>query len=242
MIVYKAENKEDAGRIVGNILSAQIVTKPESVLGLATGSTPETAYERMVKLYEQGDVDYSKVKTVNLDEYKGLSGDDSRSYRFFMNEKLFNRVNIDKSNTYLPDGTESDSETACTDYDAIIEGLGGIDIQLLGLGCNGHIGFNEPAEYFSLSTQCVDLAESTISANSRFFSGADEVPRQAYTMGIGTIMRAERVLLMVTGENKRDILVRALNGEVTPRLPASILRFHKNLILVGDKDALGENF
>lgn len=242
MRIYRGKDSDDAGRIVGNILGAQVVTKPDCVLGLATGSTPISAYNRMVDMYNEGTVDYSYVKTVNLDEYRGLSGDHDQSYRYFMNTHLFNKININKDNTFVPDGLENDSKKACEEYDSIVNSMGGIDIQLLGLGHNGHIGFNEPADNFSKGTNCVDLTQSTIDANARFFESSTDVPKQAYTMGVGSIMNAKNVLLMVTGEGKREILDKAFHGPITPRVPASILQLHPNVILVADEAALGDNF
>ena len=176
-----------------------------------------------------GDLDFSKVTTVNLDEYKGLPRDNDQSYYYFMNDNLFDHVNIDKENTHVPNGMIEDSEKECADYEALIASLGGQDLQLLGLGHNGHIGFNEPADAFDKTTHCVDLTESTIEANKRFFASADEVPRQAYTMGIGTIMQAKKILIVVNGENKADIVERAFFGPVTPEVPASILQLHNDV-------------
>lgn len=175
-------------RMAANILSAQVILKPQCVLGLATGSTPIGAYEQLIAWYKKGDIDFSEVTTVNLDEYKGLSPENEQSYRYFMDTHLFNHINIDKKRTFVPDGLEPDSCKACTVYNQIISDCGGIDLQLLGLGNNGHIGFNEPGSAFEKETHCVDLAQSTIDANTRFFSSMDEVPKQAYTMGIKTIM------------------------------------------------------
>ena len=242
MKIYRGKDYADAGRIAGNILGAQIVSKPDSVLGLATGSTPIGAYERLIEMYKEGDVDFRELKTVNLDEYRGLNGDHDQSYRYFMNTHLFNSVNIDKNKTFVPNGMEPDQDKACAEYDKIVEELGPVDIQLLGLGNNGHIGFNEPADAFTKGTNCVDLTKSTIEANSRFFESEDMVPKQAYTMGIGTIMQAKRVLLMVTGEGKRDILNQAFHGPISPKVPASILQLHPDVILVADEAALGDNF
>jgi len=242
MRVYCGKSYEEAGKIAGNLIAAQVVMKPDCVLGLATGSTPISAYETMVEKYKAGELDFSKVKSVNLDEYRGLSPENDQSYRYFMNTHLFDHVNIDKANTNVPDGLEADAEVACKKYDEIIEKSGGIDLQLLGIGHNGHIGFNEPADSFAKSTNCVKLAQSTIDANARFFDSIDDVPKEAYTMGIGTIMKAKCVLVMATGEGKSDILKKAFLGPVTPQVPASILQFHPNLIIVGDKDALQDNF
>lgn len=240
MRVYCAKNYEQASRTAANIISAQIIMKPDCVLGLATGSTPIGTYEQLIKWYEKGDLDFSKVKSINLDEYKGLTAENDQSYRYFMNTHLFDSVNIDKKNTFVPDGTESDSEKACRDYDEIIRSHGGVDLQILGLGHNGHIGFNEPADDFAKGTHCVKLTESTISANARFFASMDDVPKEAYTMGIGSIMQAKKIVVIVSGEGKKDIVKKAFLGPITPQVPASVLQLHSDVILVGDEAALSE--
>ena len=217
MKVYKVKNYQELSRKAANIIAAQVITKPNCVLGLATGSTPVGTYETLVSMYENGDLDFSQVTTVNLDEYKGLDASNDQSYRYFMNKHLFSRVNIPIKNTYVPDGTEPDSETACSSYNDILHRVGPADLQLLGLGHDGHIGFNEPADSFADETQCVDLEEITIQANKRFFASEADVPRQAYTMGIGTIMRTKAVLVIVSGEDKADILNQVINGPVTPQ-------------------------
>ena len=185
-------------------------------------------------------MDFSEVKTVNLDEYKGLARDNDQSYYYFMHKHLFDRVNINPDNTNVPDGTQMDSEKECARYEKLIESMGGVDIQLLGIGRNGHIGFNEPDNCFAKTTHCVDLTESTIEANKRFFASADDVPRQAYTMGIGTIMKAKKILLIVNGEDKADALAKAVYGPVTPEVPASILQFHNDVVIVADQAALSK--
>mgnify|MGYP000124510305 CR=1 FL=1 len=239
MVLYQAKDYKDMSRKAANIISAQVIMKPNAVLGLATGSTPVGAYEQLVEWYNKGDIDFSQVTSVNLDEYKGLSGDNDQSYRYFMNKNLFDHVNIDKARTFVPDGTEPDSKVACAKYNAIIDSVGGIDLQLLGLGVNGHIGFNEPHDAFDLGTHCVDLAQETIEANKRFFDGnVDLVPKQAYTMGIRTIMQARKVLMVVNGVGKAEIVKKAFFGPVTPEVPASILQLHPDFILVADEEAL----
>ncbi len=205
MKIYCAKDYEQASRITANILAAQIILKPDCVLGLATGSTPIGAYENLIKRYEAGDLDFSSVHSINLDEYRGLTPSNSQSYRYFMNTHLFDHVNIDKKNTFVPDGLEEDKEKACQDYDEIIRSHGGIDLQLLGLGHNGHIGFNEPGDSFAKTTHCVTLAESTVAANARFFASASEVPKEAYTMGIQSIMQAKKILVMVCGKDKKRL-------------------------------------
>ena len=238
MIICRAKDYDELSRRAANIIGAQIIMKPDCVLGLATGGSPVGTYKELIKRYEMGDLDFSQVSTVNLDEYRGLSPENDQSYRYFMNTNLFNHVNIDKACTYVPNGLEPDADKACADYDAIIDKMGGIDLQLLGLGHNGHIGFNEPADTFTLGTNCVDLQASTIEANTRFFASADEVPRQAYTMGTGTIMNARKVLMIVSGKDKAEIIKKAFFGPVTPQVPASILQMHPNFVLVADEDAL----
>ena len=240
MRIIKATDYKDMSRKAANIISAQIIMKPDSVLGLATGSTPIGLYEQLVEWYNKGDLDFSKISTVNLDEYKGLNRENDQSYYYFMHDHLFNHVNIRPECTNVPNGMEPDSEKECKRYEALIDRLGGADLQLLGLGHNGHIGFNEPAPVFEKATHCVDLTESTIEANKRFFASADEVPKQAYTMGIGTIMKAKKILVVVSGEDKADIVKTAFTGPVTPKVPASILQMHPDVLLVGDKAALSK--
>lgn len=240
MKIFETANYQEMSRKAANILSAQVILKPDCVLGLATGSTPIGTYDQLVDWYEKGDVDFSEVKTVNLDEYRGLTRDNEQSYYYFMHRHLFDRVNIVPENTYVPDGTEKDARKECDRYERLIESMGGVDIQLLGLGHNGHIGFNEPAPVFAQRTHCVDLTESTIEANKRFFASAEDVPRQAYTMGIGTIMKAKKILLIVSGEDKADIVAKAFFGPVTPEVPASILQLHGDVIIVADRAALSK--
>lgn len=240
MRIYCKEDYKEMSRKAASIIAAQIILKPESVLGLATGSTPIGTYENLVAWYENGDLDFSMISSVNLDEYKGLSGDNDQSYRYFMNQHLFSKVNIDVSRTHVPNGLEPDSDKACAEYNEIIRKSGGIDLQLLGLGHNGHIGFNEPSDEFDKETHCVDLKESTIEANKRFFASEADVPRQAYTMGIQNIMNAKKVLVVVSGEDKADIVAKEFAGPVTPQVPASILQMHEDVTLVGDKAALNK--
>ena len=240
MRIIVAENYEGMSRQAANILSSVVAMKPDCVLGLATGSTPFGTYQELIKRYNDGDLDFSKVKTVNLDEYVGLEPTHDQSYRYFMQTQLFDHVNIDVANTNVPGGMAQDVEAECRRYDEIITSMGGIDIQVLGMGHNGHIGFNEPAEDFPKGTHEVDLAESTIEANARFFENRDMVPRKAVTMGIGSIMQARKILVVVSGEGKADIVEKAFRGPVTPKVPASILQLHPDVILVGDKAALSK--
>ena len=240
MKIYKAKDYKDMSRKAANIISAQMIMKPNCVLGLATGSTPIGTYDQLVEWYNKGDLDFSEVTTVNLDEYKGLPRTNDQSYYYFMHQHLFDRVNIDPERTNVPNGMEPDAEKECGRYEELIRSLGGVDLQLLGLGHNGHIGFNEPGEAFEKETHCVDLTESTIEANKRFFASADDEPKQAYTMGIKTIMQAKKILIVVNGENKADIVERAFFGPVTPEVPASILQLHNDVTLVGDEAALAK--
>ena len=240
MKIYKAKDYKDMSRKAANIISAQVIMKPNCVLGLATGSTPIGTYDQLVEWYNKGDLDFSEVTTVNLDEYKGLPRTNDQSYYYFMHQHLFDRVNIDPERTNVPNGMEPDAEKECGRYEELIRSLGGVDLQLLGLVHNGHIGFNEPGEAFEKETHCVDLTESTIEANKRFFASADDVPKQAYTMGIKTIMQAKKILIVVNGENKADIVERAFFGPVTPEVPASILQLHNDVTLVGDEAALAK--
>ena len=240
MRIYVGKNYEEMSRIAANVLSAQVTMKPDCVLGLATGSTPIGTYKVLAERCAKGDLDFSQVKSINLDEYVGLSGDHDQSYRYFMNTNLFDHINIDKANTNVPNGLAEDVEAECARYNQVINTLGPIDIQVLGMGHNGHIGFNEPDDHFPLETHKVDLAQSTIDANARFFASADEVPRQALTMGIKTIMQAKAVLVVVNGEGKAEIVKKAFSGPVTPHVPASILQMHPNVILVGDEAALSQ--
>lgn len=238
MKIIKAKDYKDMSRKAANIISAQVIMKPACVLGLATGSTPIGTYAQLVEWYNKGDIDFSEVTTVNLDEYKGISRDNDQSYYYFMNENLFSKINIRKERTFLPDGMEPDSEKACADYNKIIADVGGVDLQLLGLGHNGHIGFNEPGMAFEAETHCVALTESTIKANQRFFASAEEVPKQAYTMGIKTIMQARKILVVVSGEDKAAIVKEAFTGPITPKVQASVLQLHNDVIVVADEAAL----
>ena len=240
MKIYRAKDYNDMSRKAANIISAQVIMKPGCVLGLATGSTPIGAYRQLVEWYKKGDLDFSEVTTVNLDEYRGLTRENDQSYYYFMNENLFDHINIDKSRTFLPEGMEADSDKACRDYNEIIQSVGGVDLQLLGLGHNGHIGFNEPGIAFETETHCVNLTERTIKANMRFFPAEKDVPRQAYTMGIKTIMSAKKILVVVSGEDKADIVKEAFFGPVTPAVPASILQLHNDVIVVADEAALAK--
>ena len=239
MRLIRAKDYSDVSRKAANIIAAQIYLKPDCVLGLATGSSPVGTYKELIAKYEAGDLDFSKVRTVNLDEYVGLTKDHDQSYAYFMRANLFDHVNIDQNNCNIPNGMNPDAEAECARYDAVIDAFGGADLQLLGLGPNGHIGFNEPGNAFELETHCVDLTEATIEANKRFFDGNEDlVPRQAYTMGIKTIMQARKVLVVANGLAKAKAVKAVVSGPVTPECPGSILQLHPDCTLVADEEAL----
>ena len=223
---------------VADLIASHVILDPQSILGLATGSTPIGAYKRLAELNREGKVDFSQVETYNLDEYRGLANDHVQSYHYFMKENLFDHINIDQNNTHVPDGSNPDAEAACAEYDQMVEDAGYVDVQLLGIGNNGHIGFNEPADCFSKGTNCVDLTESTIQANSRLFESIDEVPRQAYTMGVGTIMQAGMVIIAANGKAKAEAVHAMIEGPITPECPASVLQLHPYCIVVADDEAL----
>ena len=240
MKIYRAQDYQSMSRKAANILSAHVILKPDCVLGLATGATPIGMYQQLIDWYRKGDLDFSQVRTVNLDEYLGLAPTHDQSYRYFMQTNLFDHVNVKPENTNVPNGLAPDPEAECARYNQVIAGLGGIDIQVLGMGHNGHIGFNEPGEAFELETHVVNLTDDTINANARFFASREQVPRQALTMGIKSIMQARHILVVVSGADKADIVRRAFAGPVTPLVPASILQMHPHLSLVGDEAALSQ--
>lgn len=240
MRIYREKDYQAVSRRAANIISAQIIGKPDSVLGLATGTSPIGTYRQLVEWYQKGDLDFSEIKTVNLDEYCGLDSSNPNSYHYFMNEQLFSHINIDPANTHLPNGVAALIEEECNSYDTLISSLGGIDLQLLGLGHNGHIGFNEPSDAFPTGTHTVTLTENTIQANARLFSNIDEVPKSAITMGIRNILSAGHILLIVSGADKADALHKTLYGPVTPQVPASILQMHPHVTIVADVAALPE--
>ena len=238
MRIYKTKDYDALSRKAASVIAAQVTLKPDSVLGLATGSSPLGTYKYLIERFKDGELYFSEVKTANLDEYRGLTRENDQSYYYFMYHNLFQHININMGNTNIPDGTTSDAKAEAARYDQVIRGLGGVDLQLLGLGHNGHIGFNEPADAFDKETHCVDLTQSTIDANARFFDSMDEVPKQAYTMGIQSIMQAKKILVIVSGKGKANIVKEAFTGPVTPQVPASILQMHPDVTLIADKDAL----
>lgn len=231
MRIIGTNSYEEMSILAAEIIGAQVLLKPDCVLGLATGTSPVGAYEVLIEKCRKGILDFSQVRTVNLDEYCGISPANPQSYRYFMNTTLFNGINIEKENTHLPDGMAKDMEAESRRYEALIDKLGGVDLQLLGIGRNGHIGFNEPTEDFPRYVHQVRLTESTIQANSRLFERVEDVPTTAVTMGIGTIMKARRILL-IAGEEKRDIIEEAMYGKITPRVPASALQLHRDVTVI----------
>ncbi|MBQ9757516.1 MAG: glucosamine-6-phosphate deaminase [Clostridia bacterium] len=223
---------DELSKKAANIIAAQVILKPCSVLGLATGSTPLGTYKKLAEYNKAGDVDFADVTSVNLDEYQGLKGDNDQSYRYFMDNNLFKNINIDINKTFVPDGCAVDLAKEGQRYDELIKNLGGIDLQLLGIGLDGHIGFNEPDEVFTKETHEVELDPSTIEANARFFASKDEVPKKAITMGMMSIMQAKKILLIANGKNKKDIVEKSFFGPITPQIPASILQLHPDVTVV----------
>ncbi len=237
MNVIVCENYEELSSVAANIIAEQVKKNPSSVLGLATGSTPIGMYNNLVTKNKNGEIDFSKIITFNLDEYYPILPSDPQSYHYFMNENLFSKVNISSQNTHIPNGNSEDIERECTEYDAAIRAHGGVDIQVLGMGVNGHIGFNEPDCELFANTHLTPLTENTINANSRFFASIDDVPKKAITMGVGTIMSAKSILLLVSGKNKHDALSFLLKERISTSNPASLLHLHPNVTLVCDKAA-----
>ena len=237
MNVGVVDTYKEIGEKAADIFVAQLLMKPNSILGLATGSTPLSLYEALIQRYKDGKIDFSQVTSFNLDEYVGLAPDHEQSYRYFMEKNLFEHINIDKNKTYVPDGLVKDADAFGKAYDQQIKDMGYIDLQILGIGANGHIGFNEPDKIFTYATHKVDLAETTIKANSRFFDSIDDVPKQAISMGIGTIMKSKKIILMATGEAKAQAIRDAIYTDPAPEHPASILQFHQNVTVIVDKEA-----
>ncbi len=237
MKIIVTESYDELSFHAGEIIKNQILEKPDCVLGLATGSSPVGTYKHLVAEYKAGKVSFAKVKSANLDEYVGISKDHDQSYYYFMQENLFSHVDIDVASTNIPNGLAGDAEAECARYDAVIDSLGGVDLQLLGIGGNGHIGFNEPAECFSKGTNKIALHDSTIEANARFFASKADVPTHAYSMGIGTIMKAKKILLVASGKDKANAILGLVKGDIRPDMPASILQYHPDVTVVCDKEA-----
>lgn len=236
--IVRARDYADMSRKAANIISAQVILKPNCVLGLATGDSPIGTYDQLIDWYKKGDVDFSEVSTYNLDEYFGIADDDPQSYHYFMNKHFFDHINIDPKNVHVPAGSNTDVDEVCASFDKMVADAGFCDLQLLGIGRNGHIGFNEPDDVFSKGTHCVNLTESTIEANSRLFEREEDVPRRAYTMGVQTIMNARSILVVANGEKKARAVHDMCFGPVTPQCPASILQLHTNVTIVADDEAL----
>lgn len=240
MKVILATGSKDFGKKTAELIIEQVKSNPNSVLGLATGSSPIETYKSIIEDFKENNTDYSNIKTVNLDEYCGIDTSNEQSYKYFMDDNLFNHINIKKDNTFIPNGKALDMSVECDRYEELIKSLGGVDLQLLGIGSNGHIGFNEPNTHFTKKTNCVDLEMETIEANSRFFSSIDEVPKQALSMGIGTIMSAKKILLIATGHSKSNMIYETIFGEVSPKSPCTILQFHPDVTIIADEDAMSK--
>lgn len=238
MRIIATKDYNDMSKNIANIISAQVILKPDSVLGLATGSTPIGTYKKLIEWYNKGDIDFSSVRSVNLDEYCGLDKDHNQSYAYFMYNNFFKHININMQNTYVPNGTNTNVQSECELYEEIIKNLGGVDLQLLGIGHNGHIGFNEPSDCFIKDTHQVKLLQKTIDANSKYFENPDDMPKYAYTMGMGSIMKSKKIIVMVSGADKADILKDMVTGAITPKLQGSILQLHPDVTIVADAAAL----
>ena len=236
--IYYSETKAEAGVKAANSIANLLKEKPSAVLGLATGSSPTAMYDNLADMCKKGEISFKDVKSINLDEYIGLNAEHDQSYAYFMRSNLFDRVDIDLNNTNLPNGLATDYAAECKRYDDLFNSLGGTDIQVLGIGLNGHVGFNEPSDSFTVGTHAVTLDYSTIKANSRFFANEDEVPKMAFSMGIDQIVMSDKIILVADGDAKAEILERALFGDVTPKVPASVLRLHKNVEVYGDAKSL----
>lgn len=237
MQLVKCSTYEAVSRTVAEEIVRLVKDKPHAVLGLATGSTPIGLYQELIRFHRDEGVDFSRVTTFNLDEYYGLAPDHPQSYHYFMQKQLFDHLNIPEQNRHIPDGRPKDVEAFCQSYERLIEKAGGIDLQVLGIGENGHIGFNEPAGELQPGTHLVQLAEATIEANARFFNSRDEVPRQAITMGMRTILQAKRIVLLATGEKKASIVKKLMRSGITTQIPASLLRLHANVQIYADSEA-----
>lgn len=237
MRIIVCENYEEVSKKAAQMILSQVTLKPNSVLGLATGSTPIGMYENLVNLNKNGDIDFSEVRTFNLDEYYNLPKDNDQSYHYFMYKHLFDHININPENIHIPNGMTDDVDAECERYDELIKETGGVDIQVLGIGNNAHIGFNEPTINFEKGTHLVELEDSTIEANSRFFDNIEDVPKKAITMGVGSIFKSRKIMLIATGENKAEAIYNTVYGKVVPEVPASILQFHSDIVLILDKEA-----
>ena len=237
MKVIVTKNYDELSKVAANEMAMVVKNNPKAILGLATGGSPIGMYKELIRMNKEGETDFSKVTTVNLDEYVGLSGDHPQSYRYFMNENLFNHINIDKKNTYVPNGLAKNIEEECKNYDNKIENLGGTDVQLLGIGNNGHIAFNEPDEDLVSGTHLTNLTQDTIQANARFFDSIDEVPKTALTMGLGGIMKSKKIIVIASGESKAEAVKAMVNGKISTKMPASMLQMHRDVVVIVDEAA-----
>ncbi|MDB8790563.1 glucosamine-6-phosphate deaminase [Romboutsia sp. 1001216sp1] len=237
MRILVCKDYNEMSKKAAQMIASQLTLKPDSVLGLATGSTPIGMYKELVSMYEEGLIDFSEVKTFNLDEYFELPKSNEQSYDYFMRENLFNHINIKEENIHIPNGMTDNIEKECKNYDEAIKEAGGVDIQVLGIGHNAHIGFNEPTINFERGTHLVNLKESTIEANARFFDSIEEVPKKAITMGTGSIFKSKKIMLLASGEGKAEAIYNTVYGKVLPEVPASILQFHNDIVLILDKDS-----
>lgn len=237
MNVIITKNYEELSKVAAREMAEVIKNNPSAILGLATGGSPIGMYKELIRMNKDGEIDFSTVTTVNLDEYVGLSGEHPQSYRYFMNDNLFNHINIDKKNTYVPNGLAKDVEEECKNYDSKIAQLGGTDVQLLGIGNNGHIAFNEPDEALVSGTHLTNLTEDTIRANARFFDSIDEVPKTALTMGLGGIMKSKKIIVIASGESKAEAVKAMVNGKISTNMPASMLQMHRDVVVIVDEEA-----
>jgi len=239
MRIITCENYDEMSKAAAKMVAEQISAKPNSVLGLATGSTPEGMYAELARMHQNGELDFSNVTTFNLDEYYPIDRQNDQSYYYFMNKHLYGKVNLKSENVHIPNGGASDVEAECVNYDKKIDDAGGIDLQILGIGGNGHIAFNEPEEELIAGTHVVELTEDTIKANARFFESESDVPRHALTSGMATIMKARQIILMISGKSKTAPLKKLLSGKITTACPATMLNMHANVVVIADKDAMG---
>lgn len=240
MKVLVFNSYEEMSIAAANIVADVVKSKPDAILGLATGSTPVGMYNCLADMYNAGELDFSCVKSVNLDEYYPISPDNRQSYRYFMNKNLFDKINIKLENTNVPAGDAEDPDIECQRYEKLIDSLGGIDVQILGIGQNGHIGFNEPEEKLYSDTHVTELTESTMQANARFFSEDEIMPDKALTMGMGSIFKADKILVLANGKAKRDAVAKLVSGRITTSCPVTLLNLHKDVTLICDKEAFGE--
>lgn len=237
MRIVVTKSYEEMSAVAARILAGQVYVKPDTVLGLATGSTPEGLYKELIRRHNEDGLDFSEVISFNLDEYMGIPETNDQSYHYFMDDKLFNHINVKRDNIHVPNGNPQDVEAECEAYEAAIAAKGGIDLQILGIGNNAHIGFNEPDSNFSAATHKVKLADGTIAANARFFASIDEVPKFAVSMGIGTIMKSKKIILMASGKNKAQAIFNTVHGPIAPEVPASILQLHPDVVVIVDEEA-----